>query len=84
MILSIKFLIKTTSGNITLEVALNSLFRSLPEAPHLELPKMTPSGLSIGITLNIKYFLNFLALSSLDSRNYKIPLQAYDETDYPG
>ena len=53
MILSIKFLIKTTSGNITLEVALNSLFRSLPEAPHLELPKMTPSGFTIGTIIVI-------------------------------
>ena len=36
---------------MNLDLDLNYLFKSFPEAPHLELPKITPSGFSIGIII---------------------------------
>lgn len=47
-----------------MHLVLNNRLRSLPEAPVLELPKITPSGLIIGttnvITLNSKYCTSLL------------------------
>jgi hypothetical protein len=40
-----------TSGNIRLFLLLNNLLRSLPHILVLKLPRITPSGLSIGTTL---------------------------------
>lgn len=52
-ILSTKFFRSTISGKRALELVLNSLLRSFPDAPQREFPKMTPSGLVIG-TIMVK------------------------------
>ena len=63
---------------------IQSLFKSFPASPQRWLPRITPSGLSIGTILKIRFCRRVTATSSALSKNWISPRIIYEEFDSPG
>ena len=83
-VLRIIIFVEQFSGHCFILGAIHYRLRSNPLREVLLLPTMTPSGLSIGMILKTKLFLRYLATSSSETRNYRIPSTIKDAFDSPG
>lgn len=73
-----------TSGIKKSALVRNCLFKSRPQRLVLKLPTITPSGLSMGTTLNTTHFLNYLAYSVFAHMYYRNPFIIWLPHVYPG
>lgn len=59
-------------------------FKSCPIKLHRLLPRKTPSGFTIGTTLNMKFLRRIIAIGWLPSRNSSRPWHTNEAADSPG
>ena len=84
LILYAKFLIKLTYGYSSNLWLLNYLFKSFPAALVLELPMITPSGLTIGTIKKFTLSLNSFAYFEFDIKKSMNPFIIWELFDSPG